>query len=436
MSDKQQSLTVRVPTLARVEGEGGLDLRVKDGHIEALHFRIFEPPRLFEKLLEDREYQDAPDITARICGICPVAYQMSSSQAMEDAFGVQVTPWAEAMRRVMYCGEWIQSHALHIHLLALPDFLGYDNSLAMADKYADEIKRGLGLQKRGNEIIALFGGRSVHPVSVTIGGFHAAPDPQAVALLRDKLVQSRQQAEDLLRWLASLNINKFGIEQDFISLALSHKDEYAINRGRIRSDQGHDFPIAEYEDYISETQVDWSTALHAQLEGQPFLTGPLARLNLNHCQLPESLLTLLDELDIHFPSRRIADSILARAIELLLVIDEAARLLADYQQPDTPCVPVTIKAGMGHGCTEAPRGLLYHRYQINESGRIENARLIPPTSQNQARIEDDLHQTLENLGLDKDADQLRQAAEAVVRHYDPCISCSVHFLKLNIEESE
>lgn len=435
MSREKQSLTVRVPTLARVEGEGGLDLKIKDGRIEELHFRIFEPPRLFEKLLEDREYHDAPDITARICGICPVAYQMSSSQAMEDAFGLQVTPWIEAMRRVMYCGEWIQSHALHIHLLALPDFLGYDNSLAMAEKYGSEIKRGLALQKLGNDIITLFGGRSVHPVSVTVGGFHATPDAKDVTALREKLSHSRHDAEDLLRWLVSLNIADFGIEQDFISLALSHDEEYAINRGRVRSDQGHDFDIADYEDHISETHVDWSTALHAQLEGQPFLTGPLARLNLNHGMLPTEIRSLLGELGIHFPSRRIADSILARAIELLFVIDEAARLLAHYQKPDNPSVPVSVEPGIGHGCTEAPRGLLYHRYQINESGRIANARLIPPTSQNQARIEDDLHQTLEALGLDKDADQLRQAAEGVVRHYDPCISCSVHFLKLNIEET-
>lgn len=426
----ERHLDIRVPAINRVEGEGALDLVIQDGQIEELAFRIFEPPRLFEKLLEGREFTEVPDLTARICGICPVAYQMSAATAIERAYGVTVSVWTERMRRALYCGEWIQSHALHIHLLALPDFLGFENSLAMATDYRAQLRRGMALQGLGNELIALFGGRSVHPVGATVGGFFKAPDANAVSALRQRLLAADADAVALVRWLAGISVP--ADTQRFTSVALSDGDEYPMFGERMISDHGLNIAVADFEDHVIETQSPHSTALHAHIHDQPYLVGPLARMNLAHQRLPADIRTLLDELGPRFPSANMFDSLLARGIELLFALRQASALLADYKNEPTPRETVTPRAARGVAATEAPRGVLYHRYDLGADGLVQSARLVPPTSQNQARMEQDLAQALQALGLDNDADTLRRHAETVIRNYDPCISCATHFLRLNL----
>ncbi|MCP5352694.1 MAG: nickel-dependent hydrogenase large subunit [Chromatiales bacterium] len=429
MTDRH--LDIRVPALNRVEGEGALDLVIDGGRISALAFRIFEPPRLFEKLLEGREFGEVPDITARICGICPVAYQMSAATAIEHAFGMQVSDWVMRMRRALYCGEWIESHALHIHLLALPDFLGFNDSLAMAGQYRDELRRGMALQALGNDLIALFGGRSVHPVGATVGGFFKAPDRKAVAAIRARLLAADADAVALVRWLASIKVPHDA--QTFTSVALDDGDQYPMFGDRLVSDRGLDIPVADFERHVIETQSPHSTALHAHIDGQPYLVGPLARLNLAQQRLPMDIQALVKELGNRFPSANMFDSLLARGVELLFALRHAAELLADYT-PETPSrIAAPVRAGRGVGATEAPRGVLYHRFDLSAEGLVATARLVPPTSQNQARIEADLASTLETLGLDRDEDELRLHAETVIRNYDPCISCATHFLRLSID---
>jgi coenzyme F420-reducing hydrogenase alpha subunit len=288
---------IQVPVLARVEGEGALDLCVRDGRIDELKLRIYEPPRLFEQFLVGHSYAEVPDLVPRICGICPVAYQMSAVNALEALCEAAPGPWVRTMRRLFYCGEWLQSHALHIHLLAAPDFLGFESAIAMASRYGDEVRRGLRLQALGNEIIRLLGARSVHPVGARVGGLWDAPDPAAADDLGSRL--------------------------------------------------------------------------------------------------------------------------------------EAA--LAEYRVPDRPYLDLTPAAGSGCGASEAPRGLLWHRYDLSDTGLIDYARIVPPTSQNQGRIEEDLRLSLTAVGLDRDADTLRHTGEMVIRNYDPCISCATHFLRLNLD---
>jgi coenzyme F420-reducing hydrogenase alpha subunit len=425
-----REISIKVPVLARVEGEGALDLEISDGQIQNLKLRIYEPPRYFEKFLEGRSYAEIPDIVARICGICPVAYQMSAVQAIESAFGCEPGPWVQAMRRLMYCGEWIESHALHIHLLAAPDFLGYGSITEMAADYPAEVRRGLRIQGLGNEIIRFLGGRSVHPVGMRAGGFYSAPKERDAAALRVKLEVALADAESLVRWVAGMTRPQH--EQVFTSVAMHNGERYPIYEGRIITDQGLDCPIADFEQHFQEQQVPYSTALHCRLHGEPYLVGPLARLNLNHTLLPDSIQSLCRELGLVWPSRNMFQSIIARAIEIYFVLVEAICLLADYQQ-DTPYQEIKPKAAIGYGCTEAPRGLLWHRYEFNDRGDIVSARIVPPTSQNQARIEQDIARALQSFGLDKSDDQLRLQAEMVIRNYDPCISCSTHFLKLNVE---
>jgi coenzyme F420-reducing hydrogenase alpha subunit len=426
-------ITINVPVMARVEGEGALELTIRNKRIEALRLRIFEPPRFFEKLLEGRDCAELPDLVARICGICPVAYQMTAVQAVEAILGVEPDPWVRDMRRVMYCGEWLQSHALHIHLLAAPDFLGYEHAFAMAAEHPEIVRRGLRLQALGNRIMALFGARSVHPVGVCIGGFHHAPAVADIAALRAALGEALADAEALLAWTGTLTLP--AETQSFISVALRDTDGYPIERGRIASDNGIDIGSDAFQVNFHEHQVPHSTALHSTLDGEPYLVGPLARLNLNRERLPAAVRVALDATGVRFPSANPFHGIVARAAEILYALHESLRLLADYRLPESPHAAWTPRAGVGYGATEAPRGLLWHRYQLDEAGHVAHAIIVPPTSQNQARIEADLRIALTAFGLDRPAEALRAHGERVIRNYDPCISCSTHFLKLKVDRS-
>jgi sulfhydrogenase subunit alpha len=387
---------------------------------------------LFEKLLEGREYAEVPDLVARICGICPVAYQMSAVHAVESILGIDPGPWVRAMRRVFYCGEWLESHSLHIHLLAAPDFLGFDSVTEMARVYPDEVRRGLRLQALGNELIKLFGARSVHPIGAKVGGFHHAPAVEDVKSLCARLRGALPDAAELVRWAAGLELPDE--TQGFTSVALRHPAEYPMNEGRIVSDRGLDIDIAEFDRRFKEHQVPHSTALHSTLDGKPYMVGPLARINLNLDRLPADVRAVMGETGIRWPSANMFHSIVARAVEVYYALGEALRILEHYEIPESPSADaVKLNAGVGYGCTEAPRGLLWHRYELNAGGHIAAARIVPPTSQNQARIEENLREALLALGLEQDEEKLRFHCEQVIRNYDPCISCATHFLDLRLQ---
>ena len=428
-----RSINITVPVLARVEGEGALDICIEQDRIVAAHLRIYEPPRLFEKFLEGRAWHEVPDMVARICGICPVAYQMSAVHALEGIFGTVVAPWVRAMRRVLYCGEWIESHSLHIHLLAAPDFLGYASAIEMSKDYPEIVRRGLRLQELGNALIRLLGGRSVHPVGVRVGGFYHAPGKGEVAELLGRLRAALPEAEALIAWTAALDLPESATPT--ITVALRHGDEYPMNEGRIVSSTGLDIAIADYERHFAESHEAHSTALFSRFDGQPYLVGPLARINLNLDQLDPAVRRALAASGVRFPSANMFHSIVARAAEIHQALLEAIALLEAYVVPDAPYTEVTPRAGVGYGCTEAPRGILWHRYETDAAGRILSARIVPPTSQNQAQIEADLLHTLQALDANSPPEQLRLRAEQVIRNYDPCISCATHFLKLNVRRT-
>jgi len=428
-----ESVNLNVPILTRVEGEGGLELTIQEQKIEQVKLRIFEPPRLFEKFLEGRHYNEVADMVARICGLCPIAYQMSTVHAIESIFELDPGPWVRAMRRLIYCGEWLESHAVHIHLLAAPDFLGYTSAPAMAGHYPDELRRGLHLQEIGNDIIRMLGGRSVHPVGVKVGGFYRAPTLEQVAKLHNKIREALPLAEELVHWTASLGVPDN--EQQFINVSLRHPAEYPFNEGHITVSNGLEIPISEYEQHFEEFQVPYSTALQAHFQGQPYLVGPLARLNLNLDRLPAAVRHNLERTGIEFPSRNMFHSIIARAVEIHFALVEALQILDDYRLPECPYATLQPRTGVGFGATEAPRGLLWQKWAVDETGSITSARIVPPTSQNQARIEEDIRLSLEAMGLEHSDEALRTRSEMVVRNYDPCISCSTHFLKLTVHRT-
>ena len=426
-----RTVQIDVPALARVEGEGALHLRIRGDQIEELTLQIYEPPRLFEKALEGRSYEEVPDMVARICGICPVAYQISAVNALENAFQIKTDPWVQAMRRALYCGEWIESHCLHIHLLAAPDFFGFDSVIEMSREHPEVVRRGLKLQALGNDLIRLLGGRSVHPVSVRVGGFHRAPSTEEVAAMRERLYGALADSEALVRWAASIRVP--GDQQQFLNVAMRSEEEYPILLGFIGADDGLAIDAAQFEHHFTQQHVAHSTALYSHYHGGAYLVGPLARLNLNHDRLPDAIGQLLHDTGVCLPSGNMFNSIVARAIEVHFAIGEAQRLLQDYKLPASPATNVTPRAAVGYGCSEAPRGLLWHRYRVDAQGQILEANIIPPTSQNQARIEQDLRLSLMAFGLDHDDEQLRLHCEKVIRNYDPCISCATHFLRLRTE---
>ena len=424
---------IDVDYLARVEGEGEMHVTVVDGVVEDVEFGIFEPPRYFEAFMRGRSYREAPDITARICGICPIAYQMSSVHAMEDAFDVTVGGTLRDLRRLIYCGEWIESHVLHVYMLHAPDFLGYESAIHLAGDFPDVVKRGLRMKKIGNSIVSVVGGREIHPINCRVGGFYRAPTKAELMALVEELQWARDAALETIDWVAQLEMPK--VEQDFEYVSLSHPDEYPFNEGRLVSNKGLDIAISEFNDVFLEEHVERSNALHSRIRDRgAYHVGPLARYTLNFEKLRPAARDAAFSAGLGPACFNPFQSIIVRAIETLQAIDEALEIIDGYEQPSEPYVAYEVRAGEGHGASEAPRGMLYHRYVLDPSGLIEDAQIVPPTAQNQLTIEDDLRVVLED-NLDLPDPDLTWKLEQTIRNYDPCISCATHFLRLNIDRS-
>ncbi|ARF53365.1 Ni/Fe hydrogenase subunit alpha [Streptomyces gilvosporeus] len=450
-----ESKVLRVASLARVEGEGALHLRIHDGEVAEARLKIYEPPRFFEAFLRGRSSTEPPDITSRVCGICPVAYQMSACRALEDARDIVVGERLAALRRLLYCGEWIESQTLHIYFLHAPDFLGGDSIIDLARTHRTQVERGLALKQAGNAIVELLGGRAIHPVNARVGGFHRVPTRAELRPLEERLRRARDDAEATVRWVAGFDFPDTGIDNEL--LALAEPGTYAIDSGTPtamtapssaglpadtdRALPTRTFPLATFPDHVIETQVPHSTALHSRLDGRRHLTGTLARYAISGRWLPPDVLQVAGDAGLGDPRagtvcRNPFRSIIIRAVEVLYAVGEALRLIDTYEPPPRPYVDVPDRAGTGHGATEAPRGLLYHRYTLDTDGTVTEAALVPPTAQNQAAIEQDLLHTVQErlrTGPHPTDAELTALCERVIRNHDPCISCSAHFLDLSVD---
>jgi coenzyme F420-reducing hydrogenase alpha subunit len=425
-----RSRQLRVSSLSRVEGEGALRIVIDGEAVTSAELQIYEPPRFFEAFLRGRQHTEVTDITSRICGICPVAYQTSAWQAIEDACEVTVSEPIAELRRLLYCGEWISSHVLHIYLLHAPDFLGYPDAITLAGDHRDLVERGLQLKKAGNAILERVGGRAIHPVNTRIGGFFRAPTAAELRPLAEQLRRALDDALATVAWVATFDFPDLELGHELF--AVQHPSRYAIESGHLATSSGLAFPAAAFGEHVLEHQVPHSTALHATLDGQRYLTGPLARYSLNSAQLSPIAQQAASSAGLAATCRNPFRSIIVRAVETVYAIDEALRIIAAYERPDPAAAEVVPRAGIGHGVSEAPRGLLYHRYQLDGDGLIGSATIVPPTSQNQAAIEDDLRRIV-GANLDLDDGELTALCEQTIRNYDPCISCSTHFLELTIE---
>src|SRR3989304_4436437 len=431
--------TIQVKALARVEGEGALHISMRGGAVEDVQFKIYEPPRFYEAFLRGRGFEEVPDIAARICGICPVAYQMGACHALEKAMGVfeQVDPAIRALRNLLYCGEWIESHVLHIFMLHLPDFLGYESAISMVQDHGPVVKRSLRIKKAGNNLVSLLGGRSVHPVGVCVGGFYRAPSPAETAVLLPEIKFCLDDMCDLVPTLAKM-VKFPQLERDYEFVALCPDNEYPMNLGRIKSNKGLDVDQDEFGAVANEYQVKHSMALHARLkDGGTYVVGPLSRLNLNaaklHKRAAEVLEAVCKTIGKSLPWHNSFLNFLARGVETVHALGLSYDIIKNYTLPTRSRIPITPRAGIGAHGTEAPRGICWHEYRTETDGTIASARIMPPTSQNQPTIEADLRQLATQIASLPD-DQLAFQCEHLIRNYDPCISCATHFLKVTRSE--
>lgn len=430
-----ETRTIKVEALTRVEGEGALNISMNGDVVEKVELAIYEPPRFFEAFLRDRSIEEVPDITARICGICPVAYQVTSVHAIEAALEIQIPEEIRALRRLLYFGEWIESHALHMHLLNAPDFFGVESGIQLAKQFPNEVTRGLQLKKHGNELLEVLGGRAIHPINVAVGGLYRIPKKDEMQKLIPAFEWGLEAAIEATRWVSNFEFPEF--ERDYEMVALSDPDDYAIIGGKIVSTSGLSLPIENYEDHFEEYQVHYSTALQSRNQASEststhYYVGPLARINHNRNQLSPIAKEVADEINFDTPCINPFKAIIARGLEVIHSFEESLKTIKDYRPFQPPKVEYEHCIGKGVAATEAPRGLIFHRYKINENGKVDFAKIVPPTSQNQKQIEEDLKEYLPTI-LSSDDRETAMNCEKLIRCYDPCISCSTHFLTLNLD---
>jgi sulfhydrogenase subunit alpha len=418
--------------IARVEGEGTLRLRITDGEVAEARLSIFEAPRYFEKLVVGRMPNEVVDITARICGICPVAYQTSSSMAFEHLFEVEIDPQVRALRKLFYWGEYIESHALHVYMLHAPDFLGYESAIAMARDHKPVVEQALRLKKTGNDIMKLIGGRAIHPVSMRVGGLSKAPSRADVRAFREPLKEALELSKATLKLVGAFKAPAF--ERDPLYVAIKHPIEYGLNEGRIVSSDGIDVPLWGWREAFHEEHLEGTNALHARTDdGRVYMLGPSARVTLNADQLHPIAREALDASGLAAQiARNPYWSIAARAVELIHASAAALDIVNSYEEPARPCEPWTPKGGETGWGSEAPRGICWHHYDVDDDGRITGAQIVAPTGQNQGMIEADLSAFAPQV-LSLSHAEATVRLEQLIRSFDPCISCATHFLTLEIE---
>jgi coenzyme F420-reducing hydrogenase alpha subunit len=416
--------TIEVDYLARVEGETAIRVVLPGGAAESIELKVFEPPRFFEGFLLGRRCDEVPDIVARICGICPVSHMTTAIRALEQAMGVEPTPQTAALREISCLSQIAASHLVHLYALALPDYMGAQGLPDIMRAHPDEVVRLVRMREVLNDLTALVaGGRALHPIGTTVGGFTRVPSGDELSAVRERLIALRPDAEDTVRLIARLSAPVLDTEREFC--ALHSETGYAINGGRIVSSNGMDNPESEYETVIAEEQVPYAMAKRACIRGRgALMVGALARLNLKYDRLAPRAKAIADEVRFRPPNRNPFHNNLAQAIEVVHATEECIDRLAGMV-PKPERRSARVAAGEGAAITEAPRGLLYHSYAVNRRGLVERANIATPTVHNFLQIEQDLRD-IASRADELSADGIRLGCEMLVRAYDPCFSCSVH----------
>ncbi len=412
-------MKINIDYIARVEGEGAVKLEIKGGKLKELKLNIWEPPRFFEGFLVGRKYDEVPDIVSRICGICPVSHMTTSIYAIEKAVGFTPSLEIKKSRRIMSLSQIAASHLVHLYMLALPDYY----RLNMITGLEKEIKRLIRLKEAVNSVTALFGGRPLHPVAIVAGGFTKVPSRDEIGRLIKKLEDIKEDALETVKMVSRLNYPDFKNNTEYV--AIFNKNDYAINEGTITSISGLNAEIDDYHSYFEEEEVSYSKAKRTVLKGkEPIMVGALSRLNIKFYMLHPEAKKAAEKIGFKILQKNPYLNNVAQAIEIVHSIWECIELLDSLSIKDF-FIKVNVKEGSGSAATEAPRGMLYHQYELNGRGIIERANIVTPTAYNFLSLEESLKK-LVNENIDKPVEELSLLCEMLVRAYDPCFSCSVH----------
>ncbi len=422
-----QNLSIDVHHLTRVEGHGNIEVNLKKGTIEKCSWNVVEAPRFFEAFLQGRPYQEVNHITSRICGICSIGHQLASLKATEAAMGIKISEQTHLLRKLLLHGENLQSHVLHTYFLVAPDFFGVGSVFPLVKTHPNVVVRALTLKKLANDLCDVVGGRTVHPIRCKVGGFSCLPKISELEQARARLEAARPEIDKTVELFATLTIPAFERETEYV--ALFSKDEYPLYEGELCSSDAGTFKDEDYLSVTNEYIVPQSTAKYTKHKRESFMVGALARFNINHATLHSKAKKAAAALNLQAPCHNPFMISVAQVVEIVDSLENAIALidtiLAKGLQEET--LEIKPKAGRGVGIVEVPRGILFHDYTYNDQGEIVKANCIIPTNQNHANIQKDMEKYLPMI-LDKTPDDIRLNLEMLVRAYDPCISCSTHYL--------
>ncbi|MCG2814027.1 MAG: Ni/Fe hydrogenase subunit alpha [Thermodesulfovibrionales bacterium] len=415
-------MKIDINYIARVEGESSVKLEIEGGKLKELKLNIWEPPRFFEGFLVGRKFDEVPDIVARICGICPVSHMTTAIRAIENAFGLTPSPEVKRIRKILSLSQILSSHLAHLYVLALPDYFRLNSIVEMLPHFEKEIKRFLRLKEAANSITALFGGRALHPVSMVVGGFTKVPSKTDIEKAVKELESLHGDALETLKMVSELKYPALENHAEFV--ALKGEGEYAINEGAVSSTKGLNIKEHEYAFYFIEDEVPYSNAKRTIIKDRgSLMTGALSRINLGFDNLLPDAKKASEDIGFKGGSNPFLNN-LAQAVEIVHALQECAILLRGLSLKDY-FADFKVREGAGSAVTEAPRGMLYHHYEMDRRGIITKANIVTPTAHNFLNLEESLKK-LVTENIDKPEDELILTCEMLVRAYDPCFSCSVH----------
>jgi len=425
-----ETVDISVHHITRVEGHGNIRLRATDGKVEEVRWQVPEAPRFFEAMVRGASYEDVQTITCRICGICSASHSLAAIKGVEEALGVQVSEQTEKLRVLLGYGEQIESHILHVGYLVAPDLFGVKSVVPLAETHLDVVKTIIRAHKLGNDMMELIGGRMTHPVTVKPGGFSRVPTEEELAELRAKLEAAIADLKAIAEVLASVADRLPAFERETEYIALTDAGYYTFYHGKIGStDTGETVPVNEFERVANEYVSPQSTAKWTRWHRDSYAVGALARFNLNADLLLPLAREVAEMLGLKKGCCNPYMNSVAQVVECAQVVEHSIQLVDELLgagiRPERP--QAAPRAGEGVGCVEAPRGILFHRYSFDEKGRCTGANICIPTNQNHANIQKDFEALAPQI-IQRDQEEVRLLLEMLVRAYDPCISCSAHYL--------
>ncbi len=419
--------TIELNHITKVEGHGKLYVKVHKGEVEDVKFEIFEGARYYEGIVKGRMYHEIPGITQRICGICSQAHNIVALMAIENALGVKVSKQTRMLREILMNSSVIQSHVLHLYFLALPDYLGFDNALDMAEKHLPEVKRALKLKALANKMCAVIGGREIHSLTTKVGGFYSVPTQEQINGILKELKDAKKDIEAMVNLFGKIKVPEFERKTNYV--CLKKQGSYPFTEGLLVTFDGKKFSQENYKKLVSEKVVGYSNAKLSTINNEPFFVGALARMNINRGDLTLNARKAINKFKVKFPNFNPYMNNFCQAIETLHLVDTTIKLLSELKIKEELPVEVKIRAGEGTAIVEAPRGILVHYYKLNAKGEVIAADIITPTAFNAANIESDVRELVPGI-LHLSKEQVVLEIEKLIRAYDPCISCSAHFIEV------